>query len=146
MKQFSSFLEKHSYYGTLVARVGIAAVFLWFGIDKFVHVENWVGWVPGWMQALIPISMVSFMYVQGAIEALCGVLLFVGYQVRFASGLAVVTLLGIEFAMVGTGQTEMMLRDAGLLAASLSLFFTGSYCLSVDCYLCEGVATKPGKR
>ena len=135
MNHVTHFLDKHKHYGTFVARIGIAAVFLWFGIDKFVHTINWIGWVPEWMQALIPMSMTNFMYVQGIIEAVIGLLLLIGYNVRFAGLLAVLTLAGVEIAMVGTGQTEMMLRDAGLLAASLSLFLTGSDCLSIDCLL-----------
>jgi len=135
MKHLTHFIEEHRHYGTFIARVGIAAVFLWFGIDKFVHTDNWIGWVPMWMQTLIPISLTSFMYIQGLIEALAGFLLLIGYKMRFAAFLAVITLLGIELAMFGTGQTEIMLRDAGLLAASLSLFITGSDCLSVDCMI-----------
>ncbi len=135
MNHVTHFLDRHKHYGTLVARIGIAAVFLWFGIDKFVHTINWIGWVPEWMQSLIPMSMTNFMYMQGVIEAVIGFLLLIGYKVRFAGLLAVLTLAGVEIAMVGTGQTEMMLRDAGLLAASLSLFLTGSDCLSIDCLL-----------
>ncbi len=133
MNHLTHLIEEHSHYGTFVARIGIAAVFLWFGLDKFIHPVNWIGWVPPWMQALIPMSLVGFMYIQGVIETVAGVMLLVGYKVRLASFVAVVTLLGVELAMVGTGQAEMMLRDAGLLAASLSLFFTGSDCLSIDC-------------
>ena len=133
MSHLTHIFDSHSHYGTLIARVGISAVFLWFGIDKFVHTINWIGWVPEWMQALIPMSMTNFMYLQGIIEAVIGLLLLIGYKVRFAGLLAVLTLAGVEIAMVGTGQTEMMLRDAGLLAASLSLFLTGSDCLSIDC-------------
>jgi len=133
MNHLTHLIEEHSHYGTFVARIGIAAVFLWFGIDKFIHPVNWIGWVPLWMQALIPMSLVGFMYIQGVIETVAGIMLLVGYNVRLASFIAVVTLLGVELAMVGTGQSEMMLRDAGLLAASLSLFFTGSDCLSIDC-------------
>ncbi len=133
MNHIQHFLDEHRHYGTLAARLGIAAVFLWFGIDKFIHTANWIGWVPQWMEALIPMSLISFMYLQGAIETVVGILLLIGYQVRFAGFLAVITLLGVELAMLGTGQKEIMLRDAGLLAASLSLFFTGSDCLSLDC-------------
>ena len=128
----ASFFDKNQRYATLFIRLGIAVVFLWFGFDKFIQPVNWIGWVPNWMQTLIPISMTAFMYVQGAIETLVGVLLLFGYQVRFAAFLAAITLLGVELAMVGTGQTEMMLRDAGLLAASLSLLLTGCDCFSID--------------
>ncbi len=129
------FFEEHSHWGTLVARVGIAAVFLWFGIDKFIHPIEWAGWVPDWMTALIPMSLVSFMYIQGAIETVVGALLLIGYQTRFAALLAVVTLCGVILAMIGTGSTDVLLRDVGLLAASISLLFTGSDCMSIDCRL-----------
>ncbi len=134
-KHTENIIEQHSHYGTLVARIGIGLVFLWFGVDKFIHVTNWIGWIPDWMARIIPISLIYFMYLQGAIEAIIGILMIVGYKVRFASLVAVITLFGVEIAMIGTGQTEMMLRDGGLLAASLSLFFTGSNCLSIDNYL-----------
>ena len=129
------FLETHSHYGTFIARIGIAAVFLWFGLDKFIHTSNWIGWVPNWMQSAMPISITSFMYIQGVIETLTGILLLIGCWVRFAGLIGALTLIGVEVAMIGTGQTEMMLRDAGLLAATLSLFLTGSDCLSIDCIL-----------
>jgi uncharacterized membrane protein YphA (DoxX/SURF4 family) len=132
MNRLTPFIDKHKQYGTFIVRIGIAVVFLWFGIDKFVHTNNWIGWVPMWMRSLIPISLTSFMYIQGVIETLVGFLLLIGFKTRFAAFLAVITLLGVELSMVGTGQVEIMLRDAGLLAASLSLFFTGSNFLSVD--------------
>lgn len=137
MNKLVSFLEWHSDWGTVVARVGVGLVFLWFGIDKFIHVSNWTGWVPQWMEAVIPMSLITFMYVQGVIESLVGLLLVIGYQVRIASLVAVVTLLGVELAMVGTGQAEMMLRDGAILAAAVSLLFTGSQKLSVDSFLGE---------
>ncbi len=132
MNKFTAFLERHRDWSTFIVRVGIGFVFLWFGIDKFVHVSNWTGWVPQWMESLIPMSLITFMCVQGVVESLIGLLLIIGYQVRIASLIAVITLLGIELAMVGTGQTEMMLRDGAILAASLSLVFTGSDKRSVD--------------
>lgn len=127
--------KSHKHYSTLIVRVGIAVVFLWFGIDKFFNVANWIGWIPNWMSVLIPISLDSFMYTQGVIETIAGLLMLVGYQTRLASLISVLTLFGVEISLVGTGQTELMLRDAGLLAASLSLFLTGSDCLSIDCWL-----------
>src|SRR3989338_6436313 len=111
INSFASLIETHKHWGTFFSRIGIAAIFLWFGLDKFVHATNWIGWVPDWMITVIPISLEKFMYVQGGIETLVGILLVVGYKVRFASLLAVITLLGVELAMLGSGQTQTMLRD-----------------------------------
>ena len=131
-------IEKHSHYGTFIARLGIAAVFLWFGIDKFVNPDIWVGWVPDWMARLIPISLISFMYLQGIVEVVVGALLLLGFYTRLAAILAVINLLGVELALIGTGQADVMLRDAGLLAASMSLFFTGSDFISLDGRIAKG--------
>ncbi|MBI4441490.1 DoxX family protein [Candidatus Woesearchaeota archaeon] len=119
-------------YSTVILRVGLAFVFLWFGIDKFIHPLIWANWVPDWMAVLIPVPLSTFMIIQGVVEVVVGFLLLIGYQTRFAAFLAVVTILGAELAMFGTGQIEIMVRDAGLLAASLSLVLTGSDCLSMD--------------
>lgn len=128
----AEFCERNQKYATLILRLGIAFVFLWFGIDKFIHTVNWIGWVPQWMQALIPFSMNAFMYGQGVIETIIGLMLLVGYKVRFASLLASITIAGVLISLIGTGQAEIMVRDTGLLAASLSLFLTGCKCMSVD--------------
>ena len=128
----SNVLEKKSAYCTLLVRIGISGVFLWFGIDKFFHPTNWSAWVPPWIGSLVPISLITFMYVQGVFETITGCLLLVGYKTRFAAFLAVLTLGGVALAMLGTGQTEVMLRDAGLLAASLSLLLSGSSCFCIN--------------
>ena len=128
----TAFLERNQHYGPVLVRIGVSLVFLWFGIDKFFHVQTWIGWIPPWMAQLIPFSLVTFMYIQGIIESVVGAMLLLGYRVRFAGFIAALTLLGAELAMVGTGQTELMLRDAALLAASASLCLTGSFWMSLD--------------
>ena len=109
-----------------ILRLGIALVFLWFGIDKFIHTSNWIGWVPGWMTKIIPFSATMFMYIQGVIESVAGFFLLIGKYPHLAAFVCVLILLGIEIALIGTGQAEMMIRDGGLLAASISLLFLGS--------------------
>ena len=61
------FFERNKDYGTLFMRFGLALIFLWFGIDKFIHVQNWIGWIPDWMVSIIPLSLATFMYFQGFI-------------------------------------------------------------------------------
>ncbi|HLC32244.1 MAG TPA: DoxX family protein [Candidatus Nanoarchaeia archaeon] len=130
----SDFFERNKEYGLFFTRVGIAAIFLWFGIDKFIHVQHWIDWVPDWMVSIIPLSLTMFMYVQGVIETLTGALLLTGYKTRFGAFLAALTLLGVIISMISTGQTEVMLRDIGLFGASLALLFTGSKKLGIDAW------------
>ncbi len=35
--------------GQLALRLGLALVFVWFGIDKFFRPLAWVGWIPSFM-------------------------------------------------------------------------------------------------
>ncbi len=37
----------HTSRWTLIA--GLAFVFIYFGIDKFVHPLIWIGWMPAWL-------------------------------------------------------------------------------------------------
>lgn len=103
-------------------RIGLAFVFLYFGIDKFFHPSVWLVWVPEWMLALIPNGFQNaFMYFQGAIEALLGAALLFGIRTRTASALAALLLLGIVTLTNIPRLTDVGVRDIGLLAAALAL-------------------------
>ena len=128
----TDFFERNKEYGTVILRIGLAVVFLWFGIDKFIHVQNWIGWIPDWMVSIIPLSLATFMYFQGFIETLVGLALLIGFRVRTASFFAALAILGVLASLIGTGQTEILLRDLGLLAASISLVFTGARKLAIS--------------
>jgi uncharacterized membrane protein YphA (DoxX/SURF4 family) len=97
-------------------RLGLGIIFFYFGVDKFVHVYRWVGFIPTWMY--LPISAELFMYIQGVIETAIGVLLLSGYFVRYAAGVSAVILLGIVATM---GFNDIMIRDLGLLLMAVSL-------------------------
>ena len=62
-------LGKHS---QLVLRLGLAFVFGWFGIDKFLHLQNWYGWIPQWM-GFVPRDL--FLYAVAVVEVILAILL-----------------------------------------------------------------------
>ncbi len=99
----------------LVLRLGLAFVFGWFGIDKFLHVDAWYGWIPAWL-SFVPQD--AFLYVVGAVEVVLALLLVIGRYVRITSLACAVLMLGVVFSF---GINDITVRDIGLIAMALAL-------------------------
>jgi uncharacterized membrane protein YphA (DoxX/SURF4 family) len=104
-----------SAYSPLALRLGLAAVFGWFGVDKFLNVSAWYGWIPSWL-AFVPQD--PFLYVLGALEVIAAILLVGGRYVRLASLACAALLIGV---VVNFGINEITVRDIGLAAMALAL-------------------------
>lgn len=101
---------------------GLVFVFGWFGIDKFIHPLNWIGWMPLWMEGLFGMTRESWLSVIGSLETfLAAALLFPHRLVR---KLAVT---GMALHMIGilsqVGINDIFVRDVGIFAAACALFF-----------------------
>ncbi len=101
----------------------MAAVFLWFGIDKIIHPSYWINaWtaqhVGGFLAALrLPIS--QLVYLGAIFEILVGLSLLTGVFIRFFSLLAIMFLIGMIF---WSGWNDAAIRDLGLLGGFLAIF------------------------
>ena len=115
--------------GLLLLRLGLGGVFLWFGVDKFISPLNWIGWIPGWLSPLLPMSQYTFIYTLGVIEVITGVLVLVGYYTRIAAVVAGLQLLGI---IISFGFNDIMIRDMGLLFLAASIVLLGAGTFSLD--------------
>lgn len=108
----------------LILRLGLAAVFLWFGIDKMTHPEYWFNaWVVPWVRSFIDtvgLSGNQFVYLNGVFEILVGVSLVTNVLQRFFSLLAALFLISI---FVFIGFNEVTVRDIGLLGGFISVLF-----------------------
>jgi len=100
---------------SLVMRLGLAFVFGWFGIDKFVHPSAWYGWIPAWLGG---VPQNPFLYALGAVEVILALLLLAGRFARFAALACAVFLVGV---VVNFGITEITVRDIGLIALALAI-------------------------
>lgn len=129
IQRFDALCSRNSSYAGVFLRLGLAIVFLWFGIDKFFSPTTWVAFVPGWMHSLSPIDMNVFMYIQGAIETVIGVLLLVGYKTRLAAAGAAAILV---IVIISVGLNELGLRDFALLCGAIALMLLGPGKWSVD--------------
>ncbi|MEX2090946.1 MAG: DoxX family membrane protein [Candidatus Paceibacterota bacterium] len=109
-------------YSNLALRLSLACVFLWFGIDKFLHPDYWFNaWVPQSVAVFwesIGLKSMDIVYVSAVFEILVGVSLITNIFVFLFSGLSVVFLLSIMFF---NGLNEVLIRDIGLMGAFLSL-------------------------
>ncbi len=116
-------------WSSVLLRLGVGVVFLYFGVDKFVHPEVWAGWINPRLLYYLPVSHDVFLYVNGGVEGVVGLLLILGLWTRIAASVAAVLLIGI---LATVGVTDVTVRDIAILAASLSLVLTGSKTLSID--------------
>lgn len=114
---------------TLILRLGIGIVFLFFGIDKFIHPEVWIGWVSPRLFYYFPFSQEVFIYLDGGLEAIIGVMLALGFYTRIFALIASFLIVGI---LATVGVTDVTVRDIAILAGALSLALTGSDTLSID--------------
>ena len=97
-------------YSSLALRLGLAAVFLWFGIDKIIHPSYWLN---AWM------TTSQFIYLCGIFEILTVVSLATGIFSKFFSAFAILFLVGAAI-FVGSGDT--VIRDIGLIGGLIAVF------------------------
>jgi uncharacterized membrane protein YphA (DoxX/SURF4 family) len=109
-------------HSQLVVRLGIAAVFLWFGIDKFIEPQYWVdAWMPQSIQqgiGYIHMAPADAMFLLGIFEVLVALSLVTGFFLRWFATLAAVFLI----ATLGfQGLNEGTVRDLAIIGGLVSL-------------------------
>lgn len=111
----------------LFLRLGLAAVFIWFGIDKFVHPSYWVNaWVPLYFLAIlakIHIASQSFIYLCGIFEVLVSISLITEIFIKTFSVLAAIFLVATLFSV---GISEVTIRDFSIVGSLLAIVFWSS--------------------
>lgn len=125
MKNRFTNLEK---LGPIVLRFGMALVFLWFGFSQIFNPDQWVSFLPGFLE-VFPISASNFVLANGSFEVIGGVFLILGVYTRLAALLLALHLFGIAFII---GWNALGVRDFGLAVATLVIFLQGAGGLSFD--------------
>lgn len=119
-------------YAQLILRLGVGAVFLIFGLDKFrseqAQFASWADWVPGWFSMLIGGRVKGFIYVLGVFEVLVGLAFLTGYVLFWAALLSSLFLLATVLLSTSGpffGKVDQStIRDIGLLGGTLSLMLS----------------------
>jgi len=111
-------------YSNLFLRLGLAAVFIWFGVDKFLHPEYWLSaWIPQsvlLVASRVGISGMDVVYASGVFELLVGASVLSNIFIKIFSVLALIFLVVVLFTF---GINEVIIRDVGLMGGFLSLLF-----------------------
>lgn len=123
------FLNKNEVYSSLILRLGLAFVFIMFGIDKFIVPQNWTGYVAPFIENMLPFSLITFMYILGVIEIILGTLLLLGLFTQWTAVIITLMMLSINLTI---GFNDVTIRDIGLMAASLALALRPSSPFSLD--------------
>jgi uncharacterized membrane protein YphA (DoxX/SURF4 family) len=99
-------------------------VFIWFGVDKFLHPEYWLSaWIPQSVISFaskVGVSGMDVVYASGVFELLVGASVLSNIFIKIFSVLALVFLVTVLFTF---GISEVLIRDVGLMGGFLSLLF-----------------------
>jgi len=114
-------------FSNMLLKIGIAAVFMWFGIHKFINPEYWVNaWIPAWLPNLLGylnLTATNFIYIAGIFQILVGLSFLTNVGTRIFALLASIFLLLIIITFGFNGFNEIIVRDIGLLGALLAIMF-----------------------
>lgn len=102
--------------------LGVAFVFLYFGIDKFVHPEFWIGWMPSWIDGLAGQTVGTWLQIIGISEIAIGVAVLIPVRIlqKIATLFATIHLIGI---LTQVGWNDVAVRDIGLISMTVALWF-----------------------
>lgn len=107
----------------LVLRLGLTALFLWFGLSQVFFPNDWISWVPTWVPDFSHMDARTIVLLNGGFEVVFGVLLLLGIYVRF-----VVLLLGLHLLSIAyeLGYGDIAARDVCIAIACFALSLHGN--------------------
>lgn len=100
----------------------MAAVFLWFGLQQWLHPDLWTAYVPDSAVRITGISALKLVAFNATFEVVFGLLLFLGWKTRIVALLLALHMFDIMY-IVGYGETGV--RDFGLALATLVVAMNG---------------------
>ena len=109
--------SKDLYFVSFFLRTGLAVVFLYAAIASLLTPENWVGYFPVWLSAVIPVQLLLIAF--SLYELLLGLWLLSGKKPFPAAVMTSLTL----FAITATNLAllDIVFRDVAILFSALAL-------------------------
>lgn len=127
----------------LLARVLIAALFIWLGLGKFVAWDAYSTYMASKGMTFVPYFQVLF----GAIELICGLSLVLGYKTRLAAAVLILYLIPVtyifhDFWNLAEGEEKMeqifvFLSNLAIMGGLLSLVTVGPGSWAIDRKSCS---------
>lgn len=125
--------------GPVVLRIGIALVFLWFGMEQLISTQGWTNLIPKAITDITGLSASTIVYFNGAFEVVFGLCLLFGYFTRTVALFLAFHMLDI---MVVVGYNAVGVRDFGLAIATIKIFLHGMDSCSIDAWLMRRKSSK----
>lgn len=116
-------------------RLGLAFLFLWFGISQMTNPTEWLSWLPAWTSAL-SIAPTTIVFLNGGFETVLGALLAIGFLTRWVAALLAVHLLVIAYEI---GYNDIGIRDFSLAIATTAVALFGADDYSIDAWRKTGL-------
>ncbi|HEY4496552.1 MAG TPA: DoxX family membrane protein [Candidatus Paceibacterota bacterium] len=110
-------IGKLSAHENLILRLALAFTFLWSGLSSLYSPENWIGFVPDWIELFIAKDI--FLTVHSVAEISLGIGFLIGLWTPIFSLIAFLALISI---LIIAGIDDITFRDVGLVALALVLF------------------------
>jgi uncharacterized membrane protein YphA (DoxX/SURF4 family) len=115
MQRIQTTLNRYASYAPVVLRIGIAFVFIWFGISALTNTDMWIRLVPEWALNIAPAATLVKMH--GLVELLFGAMLAFGIYARLSAFILLLSILNTLTLVSGA----IFIRDVGLAVALVSL-------------------------
>jgi uncharacterized membrane protein YphA (DoxX/SURF4 family) len=115
MQHIQTTIGRYSSYAPVVLRIGIAFVFIWFGLNGLTHTDTWVRLVPEWALAIAPAA--TLVKIHGLVELVFGIFLAFGIYARVSATILLLSIVHTLTLISGS----IFIRDAGLAIALVSL-------------------------
>lgn len=110
-------------FSPIVLRLGLTALFLWFGISQLIAPNDWVAWVPQWVPDFTHMDAKMIVLLNGGFEVIFGILMLLGFFVRWAALILGLHLLSIAFEL---GYGDIAARDVALAICCFALALYGN--------------------
>ena len=104
-------------------RFSLGFVFLWFGISEILNPRYWSGYVPQMAIELLPIPILPFVQMHGAVLVFLAICLIFRFYLKYVGVLAILVLLSIIGGLISmNGFDEIVVRDIGLFGLALAIW------------------------
>jgi len=104
-------------FASLVLRAGLAVVFLYAAIASILDPISWIGFLPQWLQMIVPGSILLFVF--SVYEVILSLWLLSGWRSLTAGLFAAGTLFLIIIQNLGA--LDIVFRDVAILFAATAL-------------------------
>ncbi len=135
-------MEKLKTLSSPILRIGLAIVFLWFGINQIVEPNSYLGFLPDWLTKISPIDPTMIVYLNGSFEILFGTALLLGLFTRIVAFVLFLHMADIAFTV---GLDAIGIRDFGLTVATFIIWINGTDAFTLDRFIAEEKNVEPVK-